>query len=221
MAKIEWHVPGSNEFHYGVSHGVLYPQTSGTYPKGVAFNGISALDQNPSGAEETAIWADNVKYASVTSAEEWAATLSAYTYPDEFKECDGIKVVDGVQVHGQKRRPFGMCWRTEIGTDTWNEEAEDFELHLAYGCKVKPSQKQAKTVNQSPDVQPFSWEISSVPVPVGGGMKETSYLSIKSTDITDKDKLQALLDVLYGTETTEPRLPLPSEVFSIIKNGVQ
>lgn len=216
MAKIIFDNVGEKGYRYGVSKTVLYPQTSGAYPLGVAFNGVTAINQNPSGAEETAIYADNIKYASLMSAEDFGAGIEAVWYPEEWAECDGEKsALKGVYVGQQTRRPFGLCWRNELGSDVYDESDDNYELHLAYGMKAKPSSKSDKTTNASPENETYSWDCTSTPVPVPN-MNQSAHLRINVKDFEDKQKIKDLEDVLYGTEDADPRLPLPEEVYSIL-----
>lgn len=210
-----WDATGERMYETGVKKGVLYVQSdSGTYPKGVAWNGLTAVTESPSGAEANAIYADDMKYLNLYSAEEFGATVEAYTYPDEFAECDGsAELVPGVVIGQQKRKAFGLCYRTVLGNDVLND-AYGYKLHIIYGAMASPSEKAYNTVNDSPEAITFSWEVTTTPVNVAG-MKPTASLVIDSTKV-DKSKLAALETILYGNETTEPRLPLPDEIKTLM-----
>ena len=217
MAKITWDQTGEKIYETGVDHGVLYPQVSGAYPKGVAWNGLINVSENPSGAEPSPIYADNIKYVNLMSAEEFGATVEAYTYPDEFAACDGSKsLAEGVYIGQQSRTPFGMCYRTKIGNDV-NGEDYGYKLHLIYGALASPSEKAYATVNDSPEAITFSWELSTTPVNVTGG-KPTASLTIDSTK-ADSAKLKALEAILYGGESEEARLPLPDEIATLFSTA--
>lgn len=217
MAAITWDATGERLFETGVDHGVLYPiSSSGTYDNGVAWNGLSAITESPSGAEATAVWADNIKYVNLLSAEEFGATVEAYTYPDEFAICDGTaELVDGVIVGQQARKVFGLCYRTKIGNDVDGND-HGYKLHIIYGAQASPSEKAYSTINDSPEAISFSWELTTTPVNVTG-MNATSYLVIDSTKC-DADKLTALEKILYGSgePDTTPRLPLPDEIKTLM-----
>lgn len=211
MPKLTWDNTGERIFETGVKQGVLYPiQSDGKYTKGVAWNGLTAVTESPSGAEATALYADDIKYLNLLSNEEFGATIEAYTYPDEFAECDGsAELATGVMIGQQKRKIFGLCYRTTIGNDV---EGNDYgyKLHLVYGCLAAPSEKGYSTINDNPDAITFSWEVSTTPVNVEG-FKPTSQITIDSTK-ADPTKLAALEAILYGSESTEAKLPLPDEV---------
>lgn len=215
MATIQWDVVGERLYETGVDHGVLYPQdNTGTYPKGVAWNGLTAVNESPSGAEPTALYADNIKYLTLMSAEEFAATIEAYTYPDEFAVCDGTAEIATGAVIGQQGRPgFGLSYRTMIGNDVVGDDF-GYKLHLIYGGKASPSEKSYQTKNDSPEAINFSWEVSTTPVPVTG-YKPTSVLTVDSTKVA-ADKMKSLEDILYGTTEEEPRLPMPDEVITLL-----
>lgn len=217
MAAITWDATGERLFETGVDHGVLYPiSPSGTYDNGVAWNGLSAITESPSGAEATAVWADNIKYVNLLSAEEFGATVEAYTYPDEFAICDGTaELVDGVIVGQQARKVFGLCYRTKIGNDVDGND-HGYKLHIIYGAQASPSEKAYSTINDSPEAISFSWELTTTPVNVTG-MNATSYLVIDSTKC-DAEKLAALEKILYGSAepNTAPRLPLPDEIKTLM-----
>ena len=213
--KLVWDKVGERLFETGVDQGVVYPQAAdGSYPKGVAWNGLINVTETPSGAEATPIYADNIKYLNMYSTEEFGATVEAYTYPDEFAECDGTATVaTGVRIGQQPRKSFGMCYRTLIGNDI-EDSGYGYKLHLIYGAKASPSEKTYSTVNDSPEAITFSWELTTTPVEVEG-FKPTACVTIDSTKV-DKEKLAALEAVLYGSETAEPTLPTPNEVIALI-----
>ena len=218
MPKLTWDNTGERIFETGVKQGVLYPiQSDGKYTKGVAWNGLTAVTESPSGAEATALYADDIKYLNLLSNEEFGATIEAYTYPDEFAECDGsAELATGVMIGQQKRKTFGLCYRTTIGNDV---EGNDYgyKLHLVYGCLAAPSEKGYSTINDNPDAITFSWEVSTTPVNVEG-FKPTSQITIDSTK-ADPTKLAALEAILYGSESTEAKLPLPDEVATPMSAG--
>lgn len=211
MSKIVWDAVGEHTFETGVRNGVLYlKDAQGAYSTGVAWNGLTSVSESPEGAEATDLYADDIKYLTLMSAENFKATIEAYTYPDEFAECDGsATIADGVTIGQQSRKPFGLCYRTAIGNDTDGNE-HGYKLHIVYGCLASPSEKQYSTINDSPEAITFSWEVSTTPVNVTG-KKPTATLIIDSTK-ADKTKLTALEDILYGSESVEPRLPLPDEI---------
>lgn len=218
MSKLVWDNTGERLYETGVKNGVLYVMgEGGTYPKGVVWNGLTAVTESPSGAEATALYADDIKYLNLVSAEEFGATVEAYTYPEEFAECDGsAAVLAGVYVGQQARKTFGMCYRTTLGNDVAGV-AHGYKLHLIYGCLAAPSEKAYSTINDSPEAATFSWEISTTPVNVTG-YKPTASIVIDSTKV-DATKLQALEDILYGSAEAEARLPLPDEVISTLKTA--
>lgn len=218
MSKLVWDKTGERFYETGVDHGVLYPiQAGGLYNKGVVWNGLTAVTESPSGAEATALYADNIKYLNLISAEEFGATIEAYTYPDEFAECDGsAELATGVYIGQQPRKTFGLCYRTVIGNDVDNDSF-GYKLHLIYGALAAPSEKGYSTINDSPEAITFSWEVKTTPVNVTG-CKPTACLTIDSTKV-DKDKLAALEAILYGGESTEAKLPLPDEVAQVISTG--
>lgn len=221
MSKIVWDKTGERYYETGVKNGVLYVQdSSGNYPKGVAWNGLTAITESPSGAEATSLYADDMKYLNLTSAEEFGATVEAYTYPDEFAECDGsATLVEGVTIGQQTRKTFGLCYRTALGNDVQNE-AYGYKLHIIYGAKAAPSEKAYSTINDSPEAITFSWELTTTPVNVTGA-KATACITIDSTK-ADPTKLAALEKILYGTDEepgTEPRLPLPDEIKTLMTAG--
>ena len=222
MSKLIWGKTGERLYETGVDHGVLYPVgANGTYPKGVAWSGLSAVTESPSGAEANNIYADNIKYLSLMSAEEFGATIEAYTYPDEFAVCDGTaEIAKGVTVGQQSRKMFGFSYRTIIGNDTDDAE-HGYKLHLIYGAKASPSEKNYQTVNDSPEAISLSWEVTTTPVEIsavdpstGKAFKPTASLTIDSTKV-DAEKLKAFEEILYGSEDKEARLPLPDEVIEL------
>lgn len=222
MSKIVWDKTGERLYETGVKNGVLYLQTNGVYNNGVAWNGLTAVTESPSGAEATALYADDMKYLNLYSAEEFGATIEAYTYPDEFAECDGSKeLVDGVVIGQQTRKAFGLCYRTVIGNDT-DGEAHGYKLHIIYGAMASPSEKAYATINDSPEAITFSWEVTTTPVNVTGA-KPTASVVIDSTK-ADPTKLAALELILYGKDPTtdggndgvDPRLPLPDELKTLM-----
>lgn len=218
MARLEWDKTGEHLYETGVDHGVLYfPDQTGAYKNGVAWNGLISVSESPSGAEATGQYADNIKYLNLISAEEFGATVEAYTYPEEFEACNGNKeLVDntGVYVGQQSRSVFGFCYRTMIGNDTDGQD-HGYKLHLVYGCQVSPSEKAYQTINDSPEALTFSWELSTTPVNVTG-KKPTALLVIDSTKI-DSTKLTRIEAKLYGDETsTGAVLPTPDEIAEIL-----
>ena len=216
--KLVWDADGERLFETGVSQGVLYPQNvSGLYPLGVAWNGLTGVTESPSGAEPNPLYADNIKYLNLMSAEEFGATVEAYTYPDEFEACDGsAELAPGVTVGQQNRQGFGLSYKTLLGNDTEGTD-HGYKLHLVYGAKASPSEKSYETVNETPDAITFSWEITTTPVAVTG-MKPSATITIDSTKV-DATALAALEDILYGTVGGDARLPLPAEVATIMGGG--
>lgn len=218
MTKLTWDQVGERLYETGVKNGVLYPQNSlGLYPLGVAWNGLTAVNESPSGAEASPLYADDIKYLNLISAEEFGATIEAYTYPDEFAECDGSgELAVGVKIAQQKRKAFGLCYRTALGNDV---DATDYgyKLHLIYNAKAAPSEKAYATINDSPEAITLSWELTTTPVPVTG-FKPTASLTIDSTKV-DPATLATFEDILYGTIASPPRLPLPDEVAGLFAAG--
>ena len=216
MAKIVWDESGKRTYETGVRKGVLYLQdTQGAYTKGVAWNGLTAVTESPSGAEPTALYADDIKYLELFSAEEFGATIEAYTYPAEFEKCDGsASLGTGVTIGQQDRATFGLCYRTVLGNDVKGSEF-GYKLHLIYGAKAKPSEKGYQTINDSPEAITFSWEISTTPVNVAG-FKPTACVTIDSTKI-EPEKLAQIETLLYGDTSAEAKLPLPDEIAGILK----
>ena len=223
MSKIVWDETGKRTYETGVDHGVLYPQVSGAYPKGVAWNGLTSVNESPSGAEANPQYADNIKYLNLVSAEDFGATIEAFTYPDEWAECDGSAVITpGVSIGQQTRKTFGLCYRTVLGNDTDGQD-HGYKLHLVYNALAKPSEKNYQTVNDSPEAISFSWEITTTPVAITDH-KPAACITIDSTKV-DMTKLAALETLLYGKDPTtpeandgvEPKLPLPAEVIALLK----
>lgn len=219
MAKLVWDNTGEKRYETGVDRGVLYVQKDGAYPAGVVWNGLTAVSESPSGAEPTPLYADNIKYLNLMSAEEFNATIEAYDSPEEFDECDGTKeIVPGMSVGQQKRSTFGFCYRTLIGNDTKGTNY-GYKIHIVYGALAAPSEKGYQSVNDSPEAITFSWEISTTPVPVTGG-DPTSTVVIDSTTV-DEAKLKLLEDALYGTAEEEAHLPLPDEIATILGKAAE
>lgn len=217
MAKIEWDKVGERFYETGVDRGVLYPQADeGTgYDNGVAWNGLTSVTESPSGAEATPQYADNIKYLNLISAEEFGATIEAYTYPEEFGRCDGTAELEpGVVIGQQNRKPFALSYRTFKGNDTQNTE-HGYKIHIIYGATAAPSEKAFATVNDSPEAITFSWELTTNPVAVPGH-KPTACITIDSTKV-NKTKLGQLEAALYGTESEAPRVPMPDEVANFFK----
>jgi len=221
MSKLVWDKTGERLYETGTKNGVLYPQVSGAYPKGVAWNGLTGVSEAPDGAEATALYADDIKYLNLRSTENFKATITAYTYPDEFAVCNGeVELAEGVTIGQQSRKPFGMCYRTVLGNDSENDDY-GYKLHIFYGATASPSQKDYKTVNDSPEAIEFSWDVETTPVDVEG-YKPTASITIDSTKV-DATKLAALEDILYGkdatsdtaNDATDARLPLPDEIAEI------
>jgi hypothetical protein len=215
MSKLVWDQTGKRLYETGVDHGVLYPiQTGGVYSKGVAWNGLTAVTESPSGADVNDVYADNMKYLGLVGAEKFGATVEAYTYPDEFAECDGsVELVKGATIGQQNRKVFGMVYRTVIGNDVDGNE-HGYKLHLIYGATAAPSEKAYNTINEDPEAITFSWELSTTPVNVTGH-KPTASLTIDSTK-ADPTKLAELEKILFGDTETEPRLPLPGEIAQLL-----
>ena len=218
MSKIVWDKTGERFYETGVKNGVLYIPTGGVYSKGVAWNGLTAVTESPSGAEATPLYADDIKYLNLMSNEEFGATIEAYTYPDEFAECDGsASIATGVTIGQQTRKTFGLSYRTTLGNDTVGNDY-GYKLHLIYGALASPSEKGYATINDSPEATTFSWEVTTTPVSVTG-FKPTASITIDSTK-ADPAKLAALEKILYGSDeapATEPRLPLPDEIATLME----
>ena len=241
MAQLKWDETGKHYFETGVDHGVLYviddtmaqeDPDFGKYGAGVVWNGLTTVSENPSGAEPTALWADNIKYLNLMSAEDFACTIEAYTYPDEFMACDGsAEMTDGLYVRQQKRKMFGFCYRTRIGNDEVGDDL-GYKIHIVYGCLASPSERSYATVNDSPEAITFSWEVNTTPVSISDitvdnvvkKFRPTAYLEIDSREFTgaNASKLAALEAILYGTDAsgntqgTDAKLPLPNKVYSIL-----
>lgn len=212
--KLKWDEAGKKLYETGVDRGVVYPLAAGKYPKGYAWDGLIGVNESPSGAEPTALYANNKKYQDLMSAEEFGGTINAYTYPDEFAECDGSKeLAPGVYISQQSRKAFGMTYRTLIGNDELGTDY-GYKIHLVYGAKASPSEREHNTVNDSPEAAELSWEFSTTPVDVPGA-KPTSHIVIDSTKI-DAEKLAALEAMLYGSGDTEAQLPLPEDLIALI-----
>jgi hypothetical protein len=218
MAALTWDVTGERLYETGVDHGVLYlPDESGDYTDGVAWNGLTTVTESPAGAAATPQFADNIKYLNLIAAETFEGTIEAFTYPDEFMECDGTAVpTDGVAVGQQNRKVFGLCYRTMIGNDVDGED-HGYKLHLVYGAQAAPSQRAYATINDSPAAIAFSWTFSTTPVNVTN-LKPTALLTIDSTKV-DADTLSDLLDILYGTSGAA-RMPLPDEIIAMFEGSV-
>ena len=233
--NIKWDQSGEREYEVGVDHAVLYPMANGTYQAGVAWNGLTGVDENPDGGDINDIWADNIKYASFQTPENHKGTIKAYMFPDEFYACNGMKSptgMNGLVYGGQARSSFGLCYRTMIGTDT--DESAGYKLHLVYNCKVRPSSRNHATKTENVEPEEMSWEYSSTPVPVSGitGVEQTSTVEVKSTDFSDA-QMTALEEILYGKAAVEAdaqnnisaadavpaRLPAPGEVYTILYNA--
>ena len=224
MAKLVWDKTGDHFYETGVKNCVLYIPTAGVYNKGVAWNGITSVTESPSGAEESPLYADDIKYLSLYSVEEFGATIEAYTYPDEFAECDGsAEIAKGVMIGQQNRKTFGLCYKTTIGNDVDGND-HGYKLHIIYGAMASPSQKAYSTINDSPEAITFSWDLTTTPVTVNG-KKPTASITIDSTK-ADAEKLAALEEILYGKDGTgsdnqtgakEPRLPLPDEIATLME----
>lgn len=247
MAKITWDADGERRYETGCDHGVLYPkqETAKYYTKatlgnlsnetadasdatkrgtkfynGVAWNGLVSVSENPSGADANDLWADNIKYASIRSAESFAATIEAYMYPDEFLPCDGCKVVGGVIIHQQERLPFGFSFRSDIGVDADAAVDKDkkYKIHIIYNATASPSSRQFSTINESPDAITFSYEITTTPISAGSGYKPVSILTIDSTKVTDTTKLETLEKALYGDAENDNNeykyLPMPEDILA-------
>lgn len=216
MSRLVWDKTGERFYETGVKQGVLYPQTAGAYPKGYAWNGLTAVTESPSGAEANPLYADDIKYLNLMSNEDFSATIEAYTYPEEFAACDGsASIADGVMISQQKRQAFGLCYKTTLGNDVDGNE-HGYKLHIVYGALAAPSEKAYATINDSPEAITFSWEISTTPVEVEGH-KPTACITIDSTKVP-AEKLKSLEDILYGANDTEARLPMPAEIITTIGN---
>lgn len=214
MSKLIWDATGSRLYETGTDRGVLYVQEDGEYGAGVAWNGLTAVTESPSGAEANPLYADNIKYLNLMSNEEFGATIEAYTYPDEFAACDGsAEIATGVSIGQQQRKTFGLAYRTILGNDVDGNDY-GYKIHLVYGALASPSEKAYATVNDSPEAITFSWEITTTPVSVEG-YKPTAHLEINSTKVP-KEKLTELEALLYGSDDKEPSLPTPDEVVALV-----
>lgn len=222
MSKLVWDAPGTRFYESGVCNGVLYlMKDDGTYDNGVAWNGLTGIDENPDGAEEQVLWADNIKYAAFRTPENHKGNIKAYTFPNEWKLCDGQRSptgLEGMSIGQQRRVPFGFCYRTEKGNDTSMDSDDGYIIHVVYNSTVSPSSKSRATQNENPDAVEFSWDYSSTPVPVTGvtGVKQTSTLEFDSL-LLGAAKMTALEALLYGSENKEPTLPSPSEIITALK----
>ena len=211
---IVWDQIGERYYETGVDHGVLYVYDNGAYGTGVAWNGLTNVSEKPSGAEATALYADNIKYLNLISNEDFGATIEAYTYPDEFAQCDGsAAIATGVMIGQQKRKMFGFSYRTKMGNDT---EGNDYgyKIHMVYGCTAAPTEKGYATINDSPEAITFSWEITTIPIDVTG-YKPTACIIVDSTKVNNSTKMKALEDILYGTTTSAPALPTIAQLLEI------
>lgn len=218
MSKLKWDVVGTRKYEIGVDRGVLFPMSvSGAYEKGVAWSGLTAVNESPSGAEPTNIYADNIKYLALLSVEEFAATVEALMYPDEFAECDGsAAIAKGVYIGQQTRKHFGFAYRSRIGNDTVGDKYGE-KIHIIYNATARPSEKQRSTVNETPDAPSMSWELSTTPLEVSG-YQPTAHLWVDSTMIS-KEAYDAITDALWGTDNTEPKLLTPDEITEIINDN--
>jgi len=220
MTALTWDAVGTRKYETGVDHGVLYRvnETTGEYDTGYAWNGLTTVTESPSGAESNKTYADNILYLNLISLELFGGTVEAYTYPEQFAECDGSAQPEpGLSVGQQPRKPFGLCYRTLVGNDVSGTEL-GYKLHLVYNCLAAPSEKAYASINDQPEGINFSWEISTTPVPVTG-YKPTATLVIDST-LVDADALAALSDILYGTVGSDPRLPMPDEVLALFAGTI-
>lgn len=218
MVRLLWDQVGERRYETGVDQGVLFIPTNGVYSIGYAWNGLTSVSESPSGAEASPQYADNIKYLNLVSAEEFGATIEAFTYPDEFAQCDGTaEPQPGVSVGQQSRTPFGLAYRTKVGNDVSGTDL-GYKLHLVYGAMAAPSEKAYATINDSPEALTFSWEITTTPVAVTG-LKPTACLTIDSTKVSSPN-LTALENAIYGTAGTDPRLPLPNEVIAMFAGAL-
>lgn len=220
MAKLVWDASGEKKFETGIDHGVLYPASKGTYPKGVVWNGLTSVSESPSGADENKFYADNIVYGSLRGAEDFGGTIECYTYPDEWGECDGsIQPVDGVVLNQQVRKAFGLSYRTIVSSDAADslDVSNGYKLHLVYNATASPSERQYQTVNDSPEAITFSYEFTTNPVSVTvvKDAKPVSLITVDST-VVDSTKVEALEKLLYGDASTEAKLPLPDEVLTTL-----
>lgn len=215
MSKLTWDGIGERLFETGLDHGVLFPMnTTGSYDVGVAWNGLTAVNESPDGGEPNDHYADNIKYATIMSAENFKATIEAFTYPAEFEACDGsAEIATGVTIGQQARKKFGLSYRTKIGNDVDGED-HGYKVHIVYGCLATPSARNHETINESPEPMAMSWEVSTTPVEVTG-YKPTAHLVVDSTKV-DSGKMEALEKILYGDSSSEPKLPTPAEVIAAV-----
>ena len=214
MSRLIWDNTGERLYETGVKKGVIYPAVNGTYPKGYVWNGLTSVTESPSGADANNIYADDMKYLVLRAAEEFGATVEAYMYPDEFAECDGSAfVATGVAIGQQTRKPFGLSYRTVLGNDTDSND-HGYKLHLIYNATASPSERAYQTINDSPEAITFSWEMTTTPLTVSG-YKPTACITIDSTK-ADTASLEALEDILYGSDNSDARLPLPDEVIALM-----
>lgn len=214
MPRIAWDETGKRFYETGVDQVVLYPTSEGAYPKGYPWNGVTAITAKPSGADASALYADNIKYLTLVAAEDFGCTIEAYTYPEEFAECDGsAELVPGVTIGQQARKTFGLAYRTKLGNDTDGQD-HGYKIHLVWGGLAAPSESNYQTVNDSPEAITFSWEVSTTPVTVKGH-KPCAHMTINSTKL-DKAKLEKLEEALYGGESSEAHLPTPDEILALI-----
>ena len=219
MAKLIFNNVGERLFETGVKNGVLYVMgDDGAYENGVVWNGLTAVTESPSGAETTPLYADDVKYVVIYAAEEFGATVEAYTYPVEFEQCDGSAAIsEGITIGQQTRKSFGMCYKTSVGNDVQGQDY-GYKIHIIYGAKAAPSEKSYSTINDSPEAVTFSWELSTVPVPVEGH-NPTATMVIDSTRVP-AEKMALIEAKLYGSEEAEATLPLPNEILELIKQFI-
>lgn len=215
MSRIQWDTEGQKFYEFGVSKGVLFVKDTNGYGNGVPWNGLTAVNENPTGGEAQDLWADDILYGSFRSTERYEATIEAYTYPDEFAACDGsAEIAPGAYLGQQGRKRFGFAFETKIGSDADDGDPSAYRLKLVYGASAKPSGKDHSTVNDSPDATTFSWEVDTLPVAVTGH-KPTATFELDSRTV-DAAKLKQIEDLLYGTETNEPKLPMPDEIIQIL-----
>lgn len=215
MTKLAWDQTGERLYETGVDRGVLYTYGSNGYSKGVAWNGLSQVSESPSGAEANKVYADNQVYGTVYSAEEFGLTIQAYTYPDEFEECDGSRsLADGISIGQQTRKKFGFSYRVLVGNDTEGTE-HGYKIYIVYGCTASPSSKERQTVNESPEMLNFSWEVTTEPISVDG-MKSSAVMIIDSTKVK-AEVLTKIENALYGTESEEPKILLPNEIKALVE----
>ena len=215
MSRLSWDKTGERFYETGTDRGVLFKKKAdGSYDKGVNWDGLTAVSDSPSGAEPNPIWADNIKYLNLMSTEEWGGTINAYQSPEEFDECDGcVEPIPGMKIHQQARKLFGFSWRTKIGNDTDGAD-HGYKIHVAYNLQASPSEKSYATVNDSPEAMELSWSVSSTPIEIPG-YKPSAVFEFDSTKLTAA-QMKIVEDTLYGTENTDPRLPLPDEWITLL-----